>query len=187
MCSMRCLKDNMAVAAGVNTKPSNQAAYAKHNSIVLNTNLLFHHTQHKSAHPNSSVHQTPQTTMGRFPAGNNADPGRLQRIMDAKQRLIGVRVMRCLHCQEVSVHRRETPPCTKHCSNAQTLACRSFMPDYNNLNVLAKVTQPAMTHAAAGPPLHLSAAVFRWTCRPWMHRLRQRGAPKSKNRRQKSM
>jgi hypothetical protein len=30
--------------------------------------------------------------MGRFTAGNNADPERLQRIMNAKQRLIGVRL-----------------------------------------------------------------------------------------------
>jgi hypothetical protein len=29
-------------------------------------------------------------TMGRFTAGNNADPDRLSRIMNAKQRLIGV-------------------------------------------------------------------------------------------------
>jgi hypothetical protein len=29
--------------------------------------------------------------MGRFTAGNNADPDRLQRVMNAKQRLIGVR------------------------------------------------------------------------------------------------
>jgi hypothetical protein len=28
--------------------------------------------------------------MGRFTAGNNADPDRLQRVLDAKQRLIGV-------------------------------------------------------------------------------------------------
>lgn len=30
--------------------------------------------------------------MGRFTAGNNADPDRLQRVMNAKQRLIGVRL-----------------------------------------------------------------------------------------------